>query len=217
MELYAFALLPFALLSAWLHRNESHRSTAGFGFLAALAPVLASGVSKLISHKQGQSAAKQQEEQRKLQAQQADALAKQQWQEQQNSGAAQTGRFKNTFAMGKLAGKMGGLDKVPASIAKYYQSMRTMPEYSAQSSYVPTAKKGGGFWDFAGGLTDALGYLDTTKLKGGMSPGQPMGNIVPQQTAGGLMGPGFGSSGNNGANATPLADLTQRLKFPGQQ
>jgi hypothetical protein len=207
MELYAFALLPFALLSAWLHRNENHRSTAGFGFLAALAPVLASGVSKLISHKQGQSAAKQQEEQRKLQAQQQDALAKQQWEADQNSGAAQTGRFKNTFALGKLAGKMGGsLDKVPPSIAKYYNSMRTMPEYSAQSSYVPTAKKGGGFWDFAGGLTDALSYLDTSKLGGGK---QPMGQ-TPPLVGNGL--PPVETPNFSGGTGTPLSMLTERLK-----
>jgi hypothetical protein len=206
MELYLFALLPVSLLSLWLHRHENHRATAGFGFLAALAPVLASGVSKLISHKQGQSKEKQAEEQRKLEAQQADALAKQQWEEQQNSSAAQTGRYKNTFALGKLAGHMGGLDKVPKSIAAYYNSMRSMPEYNAQSSYVPTAKKGGGAWDFLGGVTDALSYLDTSKLKKpGMSPGQPMGNIVPQQVT------------NPGISSTPLADLTQRLKFPGQQ
>jgi hypothetical protein len=207
MELYVFAILPLGLLSLFDRELRRGGTYAGFGFLAALAPVLAKGVTSIIGHKKAQSAEKQAEEQRKLQAQQQDALAKQQWEAEQNSPGAQAARFKNTFALGKLAGNMGGsLDKVPPSIAKYYQSMRSMPEYSAQSSYVPTPKKGGGTWDFLGGVTDALSYLDTSKLGGGgMSAGQPMGNIVPQQVT------------NPGISSTPLADLTQRLKFPGQQ
>ena len=78
MEIYCLALLPFGLLSLWFHRHENHRSTAGFGFLAALAPVIAKGIGSLISHKQNKSKEKQAQEQAKLEAQQQDALAKQQ-------------------------------------------------------------------------------------------------------------------------------------------
>lgn len=163
MDLYLFALLPLGLASFFSRRLP--RSTAGFGFLAALAPVLAKGIGSLISHKQNKSKEKQAQEQAKLEAQQQDALARQQWESQQNSPAAQAARFKNTLQLGRLAGAMGGsLDKLPPSIRNYYQSMRTMPEYSGVSSYVPTAQKGGGGWDFAAGLTDALSYLDTSKL-----------------------------------------------------
>lgn len=208
MELYALALLPFALLSLWFHRNENHRATAGFGFLAALAPVVAKGIGSLIGSKQKKAAAKQAEEQRKLDAAAADAQAKQQWEAQQNSPAAQAARYKNTLQYGRLAAGLGGLDKVPKSMAAYYNSARTMPEYSGVSSYVPTAQKGGGGWDFAAGLTDALSYLDTSKL-GGKSPGQP------------VTGFGGGSSFGNEqglptAPATnPLVGLTQRIKGTG--
>lgn len=195
-----FALLPLALLS--LFERGRHRHTAGFAFLAALAPMIAKGALSLIKHKQQGSANKQAEEQRKLEAAQADTLARQQWEAQQNSSGAQAGRFKNTFSLGRLAGAMGGLANIPKSIADYYQSGRKMPEYAGTSSYVPTAKKGGGIWDFASGLGDALSYLDTSKFgKGGgatpMSPGQPVG----------------GSSFGGGTNF--LGGLTSRLKGGG--
>jgi len=165
MEFYALALLPLALASLF-DKNRS-RSTAGFSFLAALAPVIAKGIGNLIGSKQKKAAAKQAEEQKKLEAQQADALAKQQWEGQQNSPAAQATRFKNTLQLGRLAGGLGGLDKVPKSMTDYYNTARTMPTYSAQSSYVPTAKKGGGVWDFLGGVGDALSYLDIGGKDGG--------------------------------------------------
>lgn len=203
MELYALALLPFGLLSLWFHRNENHRATAGFGFLAALAPVLAKGIGSLISHKQGKSAAKQAEEQKKLEAQQADALAKQQWEAQMNSPQAQAARYKNTLQYGRLAAGLGGLDKVPKSMAAYYNSARTMPEYSGVSSYVPQAEKGGGGWDFAAGLTDALSYLDTSKLGGGS---KPMGQTPNFASTGG------GSAAPTASATNPLADYINRSK-----
>ena len=103
----------------------------------------------------------------------------------------------------------GSLDKLPPSIRNYYQSQRTMPTYSGVSSYVPTAERGGSGWDFAAGVTDALGYLDTSKLKG-KSPGQPTGFGA---------GSSFGNEGGSGAESVgvpgsvqPLVGLTQRVK-----
>lgn len=192
-SLMLFALLPLGLASLFQRRLPT--STAGFGFLAALAPVVAKGIGSLISHKQKKSAEKQAEEQRKLEAQQADALAKQQWEAQQNSPAAQEARFKNTLQLGRLFGAMGGKDKVPPSIAKYYESARSMPTYSGVSSYVPTAQKGGTGWDIAGGVADALQYLDYNKLKS-----QP-------KSGGVLSGFGAGSSFGN-ENPAPAAPST---------
>lgn len=209
MDLYLFALLPLALFS--LFEKGRHHHTAGFGFLAALAPVLAKGIGSLISHKQNKSKEKQAQEQSKLDAAAADAQAKQQWETNQNSPAAQAGRFKNTMQLGRLAGAMGGsLDKVPPSMLKYYQSQRTMPEYTGQSSYVPTAQKGGGGWDFAAGLTDALSYLDTEKLKDGGDGGDGGGG---GGMFAGLRSPGQPTNGASGSN--PLADLTNRIKGGG--
>jgi hypothetical protein len=197
-----FALLPFGLLS-W---RRLPRSTACFlPLLAALAPVIAKGIGSLINHKQAGSAQKQAEEQKRLEAQQADTLARQSWEAEQNSPGAQAARYKSTLQLGRLAGKMGGLDKLPPSMRNYYQSQRTMPTYGGTSSYVPTPKKGGGAWDFLGGVTDALGYLDTSKLGGGASAGlKAAGNTAAQ--AGGL------GALQGGGVATTLTDLTQRLK-----
>ena len=204
MEFYALALLPLALASLF-DRNRS-RSTAGFGFLAALAPVLAKGIGSLINHKKASNAAKTAEAQRKLEATQADALAKQQWEAQQNAPGAQTARFKNTMQLGRLAGAMGGsLDKVPPSMLKYYQSMRTMPEYSAQSSYVEPAKQTGKGWDFLGGVTDALSYLDTSKMGAPKASAGLMaaGNMAARQGGMGAL--------QGGGPATFLSDLTNRV------
>jgi len=203
MEFYALALLPLALASLF-DKNRS-RSTAGFGFLAALAPVLMKGVSSLINRGKNKAVAKQAEEQKKLEATQADALAKQQWEGQQNSPAAQAARFKNTMQLGRLSGAMGGLDKLPPSISKYYQSQRTMPEYSAQSSYVPTAKKGGGGWDFLGGVTDALSYLDTSKM------GKPKASAGLMAAGGMAARQGGLGALQGGGPATILSDLTKRV------
>jgi len=198
MEFYALGLLPLALASLF-DKNRS-RSIAGFGFLAALAPVLAKGIGSLINHKKASNAAKTAEAQRKLEAQQADAKAKLDWEGQQNSPAAQAARFRNTMQLGRLSGAMGGLDKLPPSVRNYYQSLRKMPEYSGQSSYIEPAKQTGKGWDFLGGVTDALSYLDTSKL------GKPK-SALPAAT-----GFGSGSSFGNESGGSGLSALTDRLK-----
>jgi len=206
-----FALLPLGLFS--LFERGRHRLTAGFAFLAALAPMIASGISSLINHKKQGSAQKQAEEQKRLEAEQADKLARQEWDTQQNSPAAQAARFKSKFAYGKLAGAMGGLDKVPQSLANYYKSGYAMPEYTGTSSYVPTAKKGGGLWDFLGEASKAVSYLDPSAFKSkpklpaatGFGSGSSFGNeqaTVPTAYPGG-----------NGVQ--PLGGLTERLKAAG--
>lgn len=200
------ALLPLALLG-W--RRGYRASDAGFLplLLAALAPVIAKGIGSVIGSKQKKSAQQQAEEQRRLETQQADAQAKRSFEEQQNSPAAQQARFRNTLQLGRLAGGLGGMDKVPPSIAKYYQSMRTAPQYTGTSSYIPTPKKGGGVWDFLGGVTDALSYLDTSKLKGGQPP---MGQTPQILSSNGIMP---GSAAPN-PSTDAIVGLTQRLRNP---
>lgn len=207
MELYLFAVLPLALLS--LFDRDRTRSTAGFGWLAALAPVVAKGIGSLIGNKQKKSAEKQAEEARRLEAQRADELERQSWEAQQNSPSAQGMRFKNTLQLGRLAGAMGGLDKLPPSIANYYQSLRKMPEYGGTSSYIPTPKKGGGGWDFAGGVLDALSYLDTDQLKAGRATGQTP-SYNPRASSGGgaaAMAP----EASAGSATAPITGLLSRL------
>ena len=179
------ALLPLGLFG--LLERGRHRQTAGFAFLAALAPLIAKGIGSLISHKQAGSKEKQAEEQKRLEAEQADKLARQEWDTQQNSPAAQAARFKSKFAYGKLAGAMGGLDKVPQSLSDYYKSGYATPEYGGTSSYVPTAKKGGGVWDFLGEAAKAASYLNPADFKSGPKPpaatgfgGSTGGFTVPQ-------------------------------------
>lgn len=201
MELYfaVFSLLPLALFC----REKLPRSTAGFlaGLIPIakmLAPVIAKGVGTLIGSKKASNAAKQAEEQKKLEAAQADAKAKADWEAQQNTPQAQAARYKQTLQYGRLAAGLGGLDKVPKSMASYYNSVRAMPEYTGTSSYVAPAKQTGKGWNIASGVMDALGYLDTSQLG------------APKASAG-LMGAGNaaayqGATPMGGGMATSLLD-----------
>ena len=186
----------------------------GGSLIEALAPVVASGVGSLIKSKQGKAEQKQLEEQRRLEAQRADQLARQQWEAQVNSPQAQAARFKNTLQYGRLAAGLGGLEKVPKSLASYYQSARATPEYTGTSSYIPTPQKGGTGWDIAGGIADALGYLDTEKLKRGKTPG-----VSPDLMAAGNAAArpvGMGALQGGGPATSIIGDYLARQKTQAQ-
>jgi len=206
-----FALLPLGLFG--LLERGRHRHSAGFAFLAALAPVIASGISSLINHGKQKAADKQAEEQKRLAAEQADTLKRQEWDTQQNSPAAQAARFKSKFAYGKLAGAMGGLDKVPQSLADYYKSGYATPEYTGTSSYVPTPKRGGGAWDFLGEAGKALSYLDIAGNKEGGGKGLDLSALRQSGNAAAQQG-GMGAL-QGGGIATDLTGLLDRLKQQG--
>ena len=199
-----FALLPLGLASLFSPRLP--RATPGFAFLPFLAPLIAKGASMLINRGKNKASEKQAEEARRLETQRADEVARQQWQAEQDSPAARAARFKSTLSLGRLAGKMGGLEKLPPSIRNYYQTMRTMPEYMGTSSYIATPKKGGGVWDFLGGVAEALPYADTSQFgrPKASAPLMAAGNAAAQSNL--SLAPG------SGGMATSIADLTERLK-----
>jgi len=208
MEFYALALLPLALASLFHKRKDSDALIFGLAlapFLKMVAPVVAKGVSSLIGSKQKSNAAKTAEAQRKKEVEAADAKAKLDWEGQQNSPAAQAARFKNTLQLGRLSGSMGGLDKLPPSIKNYYQTQRTMPTYTGQSSYIEPVKAKGGGWNFLGGVADALSYLDTSKMGGGGVSKSLMGAGNAAAAQGGL------GALQGGGPATILSDLTKRV------
>ena len=173
MEFYLFALLPLGLFS--LFQRGRHRATAGFGFLAALAPVVAKGIGSLIGHKKQQAQQKQQAQYEQQLAQQQEAERKAQWEAQMNSPQMAMQRMGFNMKLGRLLGAMGGREKVPPSLLSAYDQARSMPTYTPGSSYIPKPTGGAGIWDVLGGAADALSYLDVNKLKGGggKSPGQP--------------------------------------------
>ena len=177
-----FALLPLGLASLFDREIRKGGTFAGFGFLAALAPVVASGLSSLIGHKKQQSAEKKQIEYEKQQALAAEAARRSEYESAQNSPGALASRQKFTLQLGKLLGAAGGKEKIPPSIYNYLSSQRQAQAYTPGAAYTPKPTSGAGFWDFASGLGNALSYLDTTKLGKGkvpMSPGQPTGSPAP--------------------------------------
>lgn len=170
MDLFVFALLPFALFSL-VRRQPS--STAGF--LQFLAPIVASGVTSLIKHKQQKSAEKKAAAYEKQQADAAAAAERASFEAQQNSPSALAQRQKFTLQLGKLLGKAGGKDKIPPSIYNYLQSQRQAQQYVGGPAYTPKPSSGAGLWDFLGGAAEALSYADTSKLKGKPRPTGPTG------------------------------------------
>lgn len=174
------ALLPLALASL-LHR-ERKGVYAGFGFLAALAPVVASGLSSLFKHKQAKSAEKKQAEYDKQQALATEAANRTAFESSQNSPQALAQRQKFTIQLGKLLGKAGGKEKIPPSIYNYLSQGRQAQAYTPGAAYTPKPTSGAGIWDFASGLGDALSYFDYSKLK------------KPTGSGGELSGFGRGSS-----------------------
>ena len=166
--------------------------------LLALAPVVAKGAQTLIQHKQQGAANKTAAAQAKQDALAADAQAKLDWEEKQNSPAAQMARFKNTFALGKLGGKLGGIDKVPKSIAAYYNAQRAMPTYTGQSSYREPVKASGGGWNIAAGIADALGQYSPSSFA------KPKSAALPAATGFGA-GSSFGNEFKTGQLASVLS------------
>lgn len=135
--------------------------------LIALAPVVASGVSQIAKAKSASSAAKKQAEYERQQALAAEAARKAEFEALQNSPAALAQRQKFTFQLGKLLGKAGGKAKIPPSLYNYFQAQRQPQAYVGGPAYTPKPKTGGGVWDVIGGATEALSYLDPSKLRGG--------------------------------------------------
>lgn len=212
-SLMLFALLPLGLFSLFTRRLP--RSTAGFGFLAALAPVIASGLGSLIKGKQQSSAAKKQAEYEKQQALAAEAANKASWEAQQNSPAAQMQRMGFNMKLGRLLGAMGGREKVPPSLLNALDASRAMPTYTPGAAYVDKPSSGSG-WDVAAGAADALSYLDTSKI--GRTPKissnlQSIGNQAARSGGlGALQGGGMATSLSGGSGGGGLSSLNDKLK-----
>lgn len=157
------ALLPLGLLSLFV--KGRHRHTAGFGFLAALAPVVAKGVSAIVKHKQQKSAEKKAAEYERQTAQAAEAERRAEFEAAQNSPQAAMQRLSFNMKLGKLLGAAGGRGKVPPSLLNAYDTARKVREYTPGASYVPRPTSGAGVWDVLGGATEALSYFDPSMLK----------------------------------------------------
>lgn len=204
---FVFALLPLGLFSL-LHWREGRRTVAGFAWIAALAPLVISGVKAVagaMSKKKQQKAAQQNEQ---TAYQQAEDQRRQQWEQEQSSPEAQMQALKYKLRLGKLAGKMGGLNKVPPSIMKALQSGYQPKQYQAAPAYQPQ-KTGSSAWDYVAPAADVLSTVDLGALGRGGGGGGGTYNAAQAASqavqAGGGLNKGF-------TNTQPLAGLTERLR-----
>jgi hypothetical protein len=162
LTLAVLATLPLGLASFF---SRPKRGTyAGIGFLAMLAPVLAKGVQSLIGHKQKKGEEKKAAAYAQQQAAAEEAAARQKFEASQDSPAAAVQRLKFNTKLAQILGKFGGREKTPGFITGAFDTARKRAEYQPGAAYVPPPTSGGGFWGAAGGIADALSYLDTSKL-----------------------------------------------------
>lgn len=189
-----FALLPLGLASLFC-KTGKRDVYAGLGFLAALAPLVIKGVGALAGAISGNKKKKAAEENERQAALQAEEQRKAEWEAQQNSPELAMQRMQYKMKLGKLAGRMGGLDKVPPSIANALRAGYAQQEYKPGAAYVPK-KTGASGWDYVAPAIDTLSAFNPATLKGNSSAS------APTQQAPSSAGFSFSNQ-----NKTPLNDL----------
>lgn len=166
------ATLPLGLASFVMRSRGAH---AGIGFLAALAPVLGKGVLNLIGHKQKKGEEKKQIAYQQQRAAAEEAARRSEFEAAQNTPQAAMQRLKFNTKLAQILGKFGGREKTPGFLLNAFDTARKTREYTPGTAYTPPPTSGGGFWGFAGGLADALGYFDPSKLGGKPKVPAPVG------------------------------------------
>lgn len=181
MEFYVFAVLALGLFSLFDKDLRMGGGTyAGFGFLAALAPVLAKGVSSIIGRQKAKGEAKKQAAYEQQQLAADEAAKRSAFEDAQDAPAAAMQRLKFNTGLAKILGLFGGREKTPQFLQQAFDTARQRKAYTPGPAAVPKPQQGGGFWNFASGLQDALGYLDPSKLTKKPGSGVPMiGNVAP--------------------------------------
>jgi len=206
---FVFALLPLGLFSL-LHWREGRRAVAGFAWIAALAPLVISGVKALAAHKSKKAQEKAAQANEQAAAEQAETQRRQEYDAQQNSPEAQMAALKYKMKLGRLAGQMGGLDKVPPSIMKALKAGYTPQAYQPGTAY-RAPKTGASAWDYVAPAADVLSTVDLGAMGRGGGGGGGMGGAA--QSAAQAVAAGGGL--NKGFSTAPLEGLQERLRKQG--
>ena len=149
-----FAILPLTLLW-WQPKGERRGITGILPLLTALLPVAASAVQSMITRRSGETTAQQQARQ----AQRADLdRQKAEYYQENYSPQAQQNQAMATMQLGRLAGAMGGLDRVPPALRNLLSQRRTARP-SEYNTNVPNAPRAGGL-GLAQDLIGAAGSFD---------------------------------------------------------
>ena len=163
-----FALLPLALFSL-LERGDKQRAwifgLAAGSLLKALAPVVTTGISKIIGNKQAKSAEKKEAAYQQQLAAAKEAEDRARFEAQQNSPAAALQRQSFNMKLGRLLGAAGGREKLPPSLIAGYDVARKPLTYTPGAAYIPKPTKGAGIWDVLSGAGEALSYFDPSQLR----------------------------------------------------
>lgn len=158
-----FALLPLGLFSL-LNWRDGRKAVAGFAWIAALAPLVISGVKALAGAKSASNKRKAEEANARMATEQAEAQRRQEFESQQSSPQAQMSALQYKLRLGKLAGKMGGLNKVPPSILKALQAGYQPKQFQAGPAY-QAPKTGRSAWDYVDTAADVASTVDWGSMK----------------------------------------------------
>jgi hypothetical protein len=176
------ATLPLGLLTVFRRRDGAVAEIFGLALAPLLkfaAPALWQGAQSLIGHKKAKGEEKKKIEFERQKAEAEEAAARSKFDAAQDSPAAAVQRLKFNTKLAQILGKFGGREKTPGFITGAFDTARKRAEYTPGAQFVAPQTSGGGFWGAAGGIADALSYLDPSQLKGAkkapMSPGQPVG------------------------------------------
>jgi hypothetical protein len=211
LTLALFATLPLGLLSFFSRSRGAH---AGIGFLAALAPVLASAVGGIFNRKAGQNQQQQQIDFQRQQAEQEEAQRRAQFEAMQGSPQAAMQRLGFNTRLSRLLGGFGGREQTPGFILNAFDQARMPQEYTPGAEFIAPPKRGGGFFDYAGdilGPGGAASYFDVQRYNQGRQGGAqpPGGPGAPPATPTG----GGGSFGQGLANLLPSNIRSQQFNL----
>lgn len=159
-----FAILPLSLL--WWQPKSERRGIVGIlPLLTALLPVAASAVNSIINRNSANQQALQQQHEAERQAgfQQKSAFYN-----PQAVQARQQSQALATLQLGRLAGAMGGLDRVPPALRNMLQQRRQEQTFQFEPGAVPQAPRAAG-----NTLTDIVGSL---RYYNPQPTGTPTGN-----------------------------------------
>ena len=229
MEFSLFAILPLALFSFFSKGRGAH---AGIGFLAALAPVLASAVGGIFNRRGTSNRQQEQIDYERAQAEQQEAQRRAAFEAQQSGPGAAMSRLGFNTRLASILGSFGGRAQTPEFIQRAFDSARQRQEYTPGAGIIDRPNPvGGGFGDYLGDILNprgAAGYFDVQGYNRGRQGGQPE---QPEQPSAGGAPPAAAGQGllpsairnqqfqlgqPSGAESQFLQERRQRPTYPGR-
>lgn len=166
-QTFVFAILPLGLL--WSLVERQRRGMVGIApLITALLPVAAGAVQSLIARRSQnqQGSAAQREAER-----QAGFQQKSEFYSPQAVAQRQQNQALSTIQLGRLAGAMGGLDRVPPALRNMLQQRRQAQTFQFEPGAVARQPRAPG--NFGTDILGNLQHFDVEAYRRGRAPATP--------------------------------------------